>query len=232
VQSNFRGQAVLGLAPDVWNVVAGGSVNSSNLVDVTGTPTDVDFSIKGVLGSINPGNGGLPLPPGTAGLLGYFDYVQNGAMTVTVSGLDPSTTYDVVVFTAGDQSGLGALLSGAISATNILTTRAAFVEGDNYARNTTANADPSGNIVFQVANDPNQTPYGTFNGLQIQNNRVEVKLRGVLSGGSLILTWPQGKLLESTTADGSFSLVPENPTSPYTVSPSANQKFYRVQVSP
>lgn len=232
VQANFRGQAVLGLAPDAWNVVGGGVVNSANLIDVTGAPTDVTFSIRGVSGSGNFGDGELPLTPETDGLLGYYDYVANGAMTVTLSGLDSTTTYDLVVFSAGNGLGQSASLSGAISGTNTLTTRSAFVEGDNYARNRTANSDPSGNIVFQVANDPNQTPYGTFNGLQIQNNRVEVKLRVVISGGSLILTWPEGKLLESTTADGPFSLVPANPVSPYTVSPSANQKFYRVQVSP
>jgi hypothetical protein len=48
------------------------------------------------------------------------------------------------------------------------------------------------------------------------------------SGSNLILTWPSGTLLEANEADGPYT--PLNATSPHTVTPTENSKFYRVRV--
>ena len=232
VGSRFAGLAVLGQAPDVWNTVAGNNTEASALLDVTGTTTGLGLSIQGVSGGGSFGDGGLPVSPETAGLLSFYDYVAEGAMTVTLTGLDPNATYDLVVFSAGNQPGQSAVLSGAITGSNVLSTRAGFVLGDNYARNQSARSDNTGSLSFQITNDPNQTPYGTFNGLQLQNNQAAVRLDVQRSGESLLLSWPQGRLLEADAVVGPFLPVPGNQGSPYAVAPDRVQKFYRVQVSP
>jgi hypothetical protein len=48
-------------------------------------------------------------------------------------------------------------------------------------------------------------------------------------GGNVILTWPQGKLLEADEVTGPWT-TNQAATSPYTNAPSAARKFYRVQV--
>jgi len=48
------------------------------------------------------------------------------------------------------------------------------------------------------------------------------------SGGSLILNWPNGTLLEATNVVGPW--ITNGASSPYTITPTAPQKFYRVQV--
>ena len=232
VAANYKGAAVLGQLPDVWNIVGGGAASASALRDVIGTPTGVGVSIQGTSGGGNFGDGGLPTSPQTAGLLGYYDYVSGGFITVTLTNLDPASTYDLVVFSAGNQPGQSAVLSGAINGTNTLSTRNSFIAGDNYAQNLNARPDSTGKLVFQITNDPSQTPYGTFNGLQLQNNQATVILSIQRSGGSVVLTWPSGKLLQATQAAGPYQPVSGNPSSPYTMAPTGTQQYYRVQVSP
>ena len=172
VQSSLTGPAVLGLLPDYWNIVAGNNTTASNLLDVTGAATGVGISIQGVSGAGNFGVGGLTPGAQTAGLLSFYDYGQQPAvMTVTLSGLNPNSTYDLVVFSAGNQPGQSAVLTGAINGTNTLSTRASFALGDNYAQNQSAKPDSGGSLVVQIGNDPSQTPYGTFNGVQLQTTR-------------------------------------------------------------
>ncbi len=231
VRSSYSGAAVMGKLPDVWNVAPGGNTSLANLVDVTGSATPLGFRVQGVSGGGNFGDGGLPTSPENAGLLGFFDFVESGAMTVTVSGLDPSSTYDLAVFSAGNQPGQSSVLSGAIIGNNTLSTRASFVLGNNYARNQSATPDNAGNLTFQISNDPAQSPYGTFNGIQILNNQTTVRLGVQLHGGNVVLTWGQGILLEAANPGGPYTAVSGNPASPYTTAPTG-QKFYRVQVSP
>jgi hypothetical protein len=47
-------------------------------------------------------------------------------------------------------------------------------------------------------------------------------------GSNLVLTWPEGMLLESANVSGPW--VTNNATSPYTFAPTGPKKFYRVQV--
>ena len=48
------------------------------------------------------------------------------------------------------------------------------------------------------------------------------------AGANVVLTWAQGTLLESTSLAGPWTT--NNAASPYTATPSAAQKFYRVIV--
>jgi hypothetical protein len=47
------------------------------------------------------------------------------------------------------------------------------------------------------------------------------------SGSNVIVTWPYGPLYQADNANGPYTLVPGNPSSPYTVAASAAKKFYR-----
>jgi hypothetical protein len=49
------------------------------------------------------------------------------------------------------------------------------------------------------------------------------------SGNNLILSWPRGTLLEADDITGPY--VTNNAASPYTVSPTAAKKFYRVRAN-
>jgi hypothetical protein len=193
------------------------------------------MTVSGASGGGNFGDGGLPLTPETAGVFTSYDYVTENTMTIALTGLDPAATYDLVVFTAGNQEGQGAVLSGAIEGVNVLTMREMFVAGNNYARNPSARPDASGTLTFQITNDAAQGPYGTFNGLQLRNNRAvqpEVRLTIERTAAGLLLSWPRGTLLESENAAGPYQPVASNPQSPYTVTLGPAGKFYRVQVTP
>lgn len=57
---------------------------------------------------------------------------------------------------------------------------------------------------------------------------VPVHLKAKYSGGSLILSWPLGTLLEAPTLNGPWTT--NNATSPYTNDLSSINRFYRVKV--
>lgn len=235
MMTSQTGAAVMGMVPDYWNTFAAGNVTVTNVLDSTGDATGLSLTMAGVSGGGRFGAGSLPTTLETAGLLEGYDYVQDGTMTITLKGLDPKTTYDLVVYTAGNQPGQSAAISGAVQATTTLVSRNAFVEGDNYARNREAVADAGGALMVQIANDPVQGPYGTFNGLQIRNNQerqLDVLMQIETTTAGIVIRWPKGILLEAENAQGPYQSVAGNPVSPFSVAPAGTQKFYRVRVSP
>jgi hypothetical protein len=50
------------------------------------------------------------------------------------------------------------------------------------------------------------------------------------SGANIILTWPNGTLLQAPTANGPWNPVPGNPSLTFTVTPTASMQYYRVLV--
>jgi hypothetical protein len=71
-----------------------------------------------------------------------------------------------------------------------------------------------------------------------QNNSLEsyspivssaVTLTFTVSGGNLILTWPQGTLQSAGSVTGTYGDLP-SATSPYSVPLTGPQQFYRVRV--
>jgi hypothetical protein len=57
-----------------------------------------------------------------------------------------------------------------------------------------------------------------------------VKITYQVSGGNLILSWPNGTLQSANAVTGPYNDVTPTATSPYLVQMSAAQKFYRVRV--
>ncbi|HTI98951.1 MAG TPA: immunoglobulin domain-containing protein [Dongiaceae bacterium] len=85
--------------------------------------------------------------------------------------------------------------------------------------------------VFNKALSPTQVT-NLFNaaltGTVTPENPTTVTLTLQQSGSDLILTWPQGTLLEAPAVTGPWAT--NSATSPYTLSPTAAQKYYRVLV--
>jgi hypothetical protein len=98
---------------------------------------------------------------------------------------------------------------------------------------------------IRIGGDPNSNTTRTFNGIidevaifgysltpaQVQSLYLglpNVTLSVVRSGGNIVLSWPQGTLLEADNVAGPYST--NNAASPYTNAPTAIQKFYKVIV--
>lgn len=116
--------------------------------------------------------------------------------------------------------------------------------GAQSAVNTVAHAARPFTDTIRIGGDPNADAR-TFNGridevaffnyaltpAQIQGLYLAapvVTLNAVRSGGNLILTWPQGTLLEANVVTGPYTT--NNAPSPFTNTPSGAKKFYRVIV--
>lgn len=65
---------------------------------------------------------------------------------------------------------------------------------------------------------------------QIQTHYLaSVKLTMVKSGDNLMISWPFGTLQQAATVTGPYTDI-SGVTSPYTITPSASAKFYRVKL--
>ena len=66
--------------------------------------------------------------------------------------------------------------------------------------------------------------------IEVGANGPAVTLSIQRSGNNLILSWPQGTLMQATDLGRQWSAVPGNPTSPLQVTPTEARMFYKVQV--
>jgi len=118
--------------------------------------------------------------------------------------------------------------------------------GSQSAVNVVANAVRTFSDTIRIGGDPNnviRTVNGTIDEVaifpyalsasQIQSlylgtPAVSVSLGVQLIGGNVVLTWPQGTLLEANEVTGPYTT--NNAASPYTTAPTAPRKFYKVIV--
>jgi hypothetical protein len=193
VSPTFTGSGVLG--GGTWNGVAvtGNTITTaSNLLDSTGAATTVDLTLSSAnlsnFDAVNGNNGpanDLLRDYGSSG--GYVNIV------VTISGLLPSASYDLVSYNAGDNTSQGTSISGAISGTTTSAQRTSYVEGVNYIRGT-AISDGSGSLSFTVAD--NGTQFAMINGLQISGTVPEPSSLTMLAAvlvGLLAYVWRRRK---------------------------------------
>jgi len=117
--------------------------------------------------------------------------------------------------------------------------------GMTNAVNVLAHANRAFTDSIRIGGDPNSNTGRTFNGVidevaifgyaltpaQVQSLYLgvpNVTLNVLRSGGNIVLSWPQGRLLEADDVTGPYST--NNAASPYTNAPTASKKFYRVIV--
>ncbi len=144
----------------------------------------------------------------------------------------PNGLYNVVLFScngteAPTANGGTVFALNGVTQTALPTQRTNFIQGDTY-------------VVFSnvVVTDTTLTgtwspvvgkSYGSINGAQLQYLGPAAKLDiQRLANGQVQLSWTEGKLLEATSLTGSWTT--NSATSPYTLSPSELQKFYRLIV--
>ena len=227
----YQGIGVLGTVADLWNAVDGSATAATNsnipLYNSTGVPTSVELSFTpGIATTIN-----------SSLVRNIFDqYNQNaGTNTVTLSGLQANTSYDIVVYSIGG-SFEGGTFSGAI--TGVATGGAALVSNTggftnnvNYVENRSAMSDGSGNLTFYIAPNPGDT-YGDFDALQITTSPAHPTVAiQPLGGGQVQVTFSGGlgQLLQATNIVGPWTT--NTAISPYVVTPTpaTPQMFFKAQ---
>ena len=145
----FSGAAVLGNPGDVWNEITG---SRQSLVDSSGNATVVGLNISGWSGSFADTGGSAPANnSATAGLLTDYLDVNAGTINYQITGLLPNSPYNLVVYSAGDQTDQSATFSGAITTVMGPASRGAFILGANYGQNTSAVSDASGTLTFATS---------------------------------------------------------------------------------
>ena len=218
---------MLGTPADLWNYVDG-STNSTNanisLSDSTGAATSVKLSFTP--GSANFINSSAVVP-----LFTQFNQTTN-TNTVVLSGLTPSTPYNLVVYAIGNGF-QGAVVSGAVNGTStggpaLVSDTGGFTNGINYVQNTQAISDGSGNLTFNITPIMSET-YGVWNGLQVTQSTLQVPTLSIqaVSGGQVKVTWSGGNLLQAASITGPWTT--NNATSPYVFTPAGTQQYFVVQ---
>jgi hypothetical protein len=195
--TTFTGPGVLGGAGDPWNEL--GSLQSlvtqtNSLCDTLGNTTGAGIAVTGAAGSWEDFQGGdWAEDAATEGLLAGYLYGNGSPMTVQISGLETNTSYNLIIYSAGNQPADSATMTGAVNSQMGRCSRNAFTLGANYAQNTTAPSDGSGNLMVTI------TGAGTFafNGLQVEGpvygNTLPPSLSPILSisnidGSSLLVS--------------------------------------------
>lgn len=223
----YQGPGLIGTPADLWNYIDGSTNSSSTniaLFDSTGAATSVTMSFTP--GSANFINSSAVVP-----LFTQFNQTTN-TNTVVLSGLKPSTAYNLVVYAIGNGY-QGAVVSGAVNGTStggpaLVSDTAGFTNGVNYLQNTQALSDGTGSLTFNISPIPSET-YGVWNGLQITQSSTQAPTLSIqaISGGQVKITWSSGTLLQSSSVTGPWTT--NNATSPYVFTPSVTQQYFVVQ---
>jgi hypothetical protein len=215
-----QGAAVLGNGADAWNIV---NVWTNTTVTSNIALYDTTGAAAGVTLSYTPGTAAYI---NSSAVIPLFTQFLQGSTTVTLSGLQATAPYDVVVYAIGNAN-QGGVVSGAVTGTStggaaLVSDVGGFTNGVNYVQNQFALSDGSGNLAFTVV--------GSWNGLQITKSVAlpTVALQAV-TGGQLQVTWSGGQsmLLQTTNLLGPWTT--NNSTPPYTFTPSGAQMFFRAQ---
>lgn len=238
------GPAVIGNVGDRWNPVSNPNPvaadtapifgNGQVLADASDIGTSLTIDYTGTE-DFNTGFGNPFFGAGSPAenLMQAWLSGENTNATVTLHGVLPGT-YDLYLyscagnlaqtnvsqFTANGQTGI----VGPNNGNSVLT------EGDNYLHLTpTVTANGLLNLSWVAPTNG----VAQLNGLQLSGpgaTTLYVVIQVQKNGSQLILSWPNGTLLEATNLLGPWT--PNAATSPFTFTPSPTQaqKFYKVQV--
>ncbi len=235
--SNFAVEVGAGVLSS-WATAPFGSLSTNTVTMCMWIkPTGTFDAYAGLLMNRNSGvAGGFGY---TGGQLGYTWNNNSGATWGFVSGLvPPLNMWSFVALTVSPTNAILYMynVNGELSATNVLA-HTSDVFGNNWriGRDDNANAN-DGSRTFTGVIDEVAVFTRTLSPAEIHKLYVSGAV-GVpntlsyqLSGNNIILTWPNGMLLQAPTPTGPWSLVPGNPSLTYTVTPDTAMQFYRVQV--
>jgi len=182
------GAAVYGSAGDIWNGIAdsmlsfsdypyGVSASGLALNYANGSASSVTLSIQGTAtqsatyDNFNPNWGSSSAFAGTsvANLMQSVYLESAGPSTVTLSGLTPSSAYDLVLYAAGNGSAGGRVTTynvNGVVQTCTYDGGNTLTAGVTYVEYPTAETDASGNLVINLGAGP--ALESDLNGFQLQ----------------------------------------------------------------
>lgn len=168
----MSGAAVLGAAGDQWNGIDVASGTGIPLFYVNGSNSPVTMTFTSGGGyDVNSYGGSTPFA-GTPYDALMEDYLFNGGVpqTVTLSGLVPKSTYDLVLYNAADVGGAGRTTFFTVNTNTLSSTwngsSNTLIAGVDYVQFTSALSDSSGNLVITWSGIGSAE--GDLNGFQIQ----------------------------------------------------------------
>ncbi len=202
----YQGSGVIGTPADDWNYVDVSATAATNsnipLFNSTGASTAVTLSYTPGTASYIQSSAIIPL------LSQYLESTTN--TVVTLSGLQPSSSYNVVVYSCGGPY-QGGVVTGAATGTStggpsLVSDVGGFTNGVNYVQNQSAISDASGNLTFSVAPLPS-TSYSAWDGLQIML-KANASFSGLTANSSV--TYGTGSVTLSGKVSASGPLYPTN----------------------
>jgi hypothetical protein len=214
----------------------------------TSNPTPIPGwnTYGGAFGTINPDNTDFanasgdttPLPAPADGF--QCAYANGGSgLYQDVGPLHPLTTYTLTVAVGarnsvswGEGSGTIQLINGTNTAGNVLATVPISNNGlagdfKNFSVSFTTPASVSGNLT--IALNTTAATQICYDNVQLTTQVTPVTVSMQAGGANPILTWPMGTLLQATNVTGSYVPV-TGAVSPWPITPSAAQMFYKVQL--
>ncbi|MCL5097962.1 MAG: hypothetical protein M1608_10640, partial [Candidatus Omnitrophica bacterium] len=209
------------------------TVTGTNLKDSLGNPTTVGFTISPVAGGNSVTDQGVSadMAPllGDWVLVAYFGQAPTDSANFVISGLGSATNANLYFYSRGDWP--GGYTIGDESPVTFTAATGGFTAGNTIYFKAVPVTD--GQITGNFHGIPNAPNLGILSGLTIDLNPAEVAPPGPLSismqANQVAISWTGAGTLQSADAvTGPWSDVTDA-SSPYLVSPSGNQKFYRLR---
>ena len=196
------GAAVLGQAGDQWNFIDAANCPTcpvnTGLIDATGGATSaiLNFTADGAV------------PSATAGTMPDPDLMNNyifnnsgGSITVSLTGLVASQSYELALYVASFDAGGGdRALSGIVSGASTVPFAATgdpqptFVDGENVVI-LPVTSDAAGNLTITESDASPSVTEVDLNGLQLQDVVPEPSSLGLLCLGGSLLVWRSRRFL-------------------------------------
>ncbi len=228
---NYTGPGIPGYgAGTYWNLINGPSANSGSATYISSSgyndSNTVDLGLTMTV--TTPESWDWTSTP----VIALLDSAVSARSTLPFSFSLPNGRYNIVIFscngTESTNADAGAQITLAgVTQTALPTQDQSFVLGNNYvvfSDVTVTNASLAGTI----SPVPGKS-YGSLNGAQLQYLGPSVVLQVTpVAGGQLQLQWSQGTLLEATNILGPWTT--NSAPSPFTVTPTGPQKYYRIKV--
>lgn len=168
----MSGAAVLGAAGDQWNGISVNNGTGIPLFYPNGSNSPVTMTFTSGGGYDAKSYGGSTPFAGTPYDALMEDYLYNNGVqqTITLSGLAPTSYYDLVLYNAGDNGAAGRTTLFTVNANTKSSTwnasSSTLIANVDYVQFTNAKSDASGNLVITWAG--NGSAEGDIDGFQIQ----------------------------------------------------------------
>ena len=240
----MSGAAVLGAAGDRWNGINTSSGSGIPLIYANGSASPVTMTFTSAGGyDVNDYGGSTPFA-GTPYDALLEDYLYNGGtqQTITLTGLAPNSTYDLVLYNAANVPAAGRTTYFTVNGNTQTSTwngsSNTFIAGVDYVEFTLALSDGSGSLLVTWAG--NGSTEGDIDGFQIQ--AVPFAINAGYDGTNVIISFLarsgfryqvqcKNGLADTDWVPLGNPVYGNNAIQSVDDSADGNNRFYRVQVS-